>query len=227
MRRNSQESVKKSFCKKHPSTNPHPVITPTIGSLLVLHLAQKSTTPPAKKKGTFLVPDQRTQNRKALPQPQTPPEQRVLGPQPLWPNNWSLVPRKWQQYLPKASSPKNSELGRQREAGGTARAEDRPPKVSVTATTAPSTALHSSLNVTPAAEGAGGRRGPRAPSPSPASARAAPRSAWRERGAAAWARHVAALRPPASNPGAGGPAERAPPAPAERSNPRCPPKPRC
>lgn len=127
MRRNSQESVKKSFCKIHPinqSTSCHHTdhrLPPGPPPRLKKH-------PHQRKNSTFLVPDQRTQNRKALPQPQTPPEQRVLGPQPLWPNNWSLVPRKWQEYLPKASSHKNSELGRQREAGRAAPAGDRPRK---------------------------------------------------------------------------------------------------
>ena len=162
----------------------------------------------------------------------------MLGPKPLWPNNWSLVPRKWQQYSPKASSPKNSELERQPEAGGVAPTGDRPRRCQSRQPPSPARlSIHALTPLSPQRVQAPSRRGPRAPSPSRslAPARAAPGSAGGERGAAAGSMGQTRCRarpasPHARSPGTGGPAERAPPArdePSSPRRPRRPPEPRC
>lgn len=117
---------------------------------------------------------------------------------------------------------------RTRSLGGSERpAEPRPaggptPKVSVTATTAPSTALHSSLNVTPAAEGAGGRRGPAPPAlPPPGPRRLGVASGARRHGPNTLPRSA---RPPAA-PEPGSPAERAPPRAGRAGSPVARPSP--
>lgn len=163
----------------------------------------------------------------------------MLGPKPLWPNNWSLVPRKWQQNSPKASSPKNSELERQPEAGGVAPTGHRLRRCQSRQPPSPARlSIHALTPLSPQrvqAPAPGSRRGPRAPSPSPAPARAAPGSAGGERGAAAGSMGQTRCRarpasPHARSPGTWGPAERAPPArdePNSPRRPRRPPEPRC